>query len=202
MIVTFYSFKGGVGRTLALANVGVVLAQRGHRVLVIDFDLEAPGLTRYLENVLGGDLQHRRGLLELLEHQRDTGDAADLLQEYTVEVLRGPEGGLLDLLASGYQDASYPKRVLDFDWAEFFRHDGGGDFFEFCRAKWVKQYDFVLITVERGLLIPAEFAPFSSQISSFLSLRQVDKASTASLTLYDGHRRVASCSPTTELQQQ
>lgn len=31
MIVTFYSFKGGAGRTLALASVGVVLAQNGHR---------------------------------------------------------------------------------------------------------------------------------------------------------------------------
>lgn len=47
-IVTFYSYKGGVGRTMALANVAALLAQRGKRVLAIDFDLEAPGLHRYL----------------------------------------------------------------------------------------------------------------------------------------------------------
>ncbi|HEX2574467.1 MAG TPA: AAA family ATPase [Polyangia bacterium] len=46
-IVTFYSYKGGVGRSMALANVAVLLAQRGERVLAIDFDLEAPGLHRY-----------------------------------------------------------------------------------------------------------------------------------------------------------
>jgi cellulose biosynthesis protein BcsQ len=45
--ITFYSFKGGVGRTMALVNVGFELARRGRRVLLVDFDLEAPGLTTY-----------------------------------------------------------------------------------------------------------------------------------------------------------
>ena len=40
--VTFDSFKGGVGRTMALINVAAILAGRGRRVLMIDFDLEAP----------------------------------------------------------------------------------------------------------------------------------------------------------------
>ena len=48
-IVTFYSYKGGVDRSMALANVAFLLAQRGHRVLAIDWDLEAPGLERYFE---------------------------------------------------------------------------------------------------------------------------------------------------------
>ena len=43
-IVTFYSFKGGVGRTTALGITAARLAQDGHRVLCIDLDLEAPGL--------------------------------------------------------------------------------------------------------------------------------------------------------------
>jgi len=42
-----YSFKGGVGRTQALVNVGVELAQRGRRVLLVDLDLEAPGIDTY-----------------------------------------------------------------------------------------------------------------------------------------------------------
>ncbi len=56
-IVTFYSYKGGVGRTMALVNVAVLEAQRGKRVLVVDLDLEAPGLHRYLlsdKTPLGG----------------------------------------------------------------------------------------------------------------------------------------------------
>ena len=46
-VTTFYSFKGGVGRTMALVNVAVELAQRGRRVLAVDFDLEAPGIDTF-----------------------------------------------------------------------------------------------------------------------------------------------------------
>ena len=46
-IVTFYSYKGGTGRTMALANVGWILASTGLKVLVIDWDLDSPGLHRY-----------------------------------------------------------------------------------------------------------------------------------------------------------
>lgn len=44
---TFYSFKGGVGRTLALMNVATELAKDGNNVAIIDFDLEAPGLQTF-----------------------------------------------------------------------------------------------------------------------------------------------------------
>ena len=43
--VSFYSFKGGVGRSLAAANTALLLAERGKKVVLVDFDLEAPGLT-------------------------------------------------------------------------------------------------------------------------------------------------------------
>ena len=46
-IVTFYSYKGGTGRTMALANVGWILASTGLKVLVVDWDLDSPGLHRY-----------------------------------------------------------------------------------------------------------------------------------------------------------
>jgi cellulose biosynthesis protein BcsQ len=45
LTVTFYSFRGGVGRTMALANVAAHLARSGQNVFLIDFDLEAPGLS-------------------------------------------------------------------------------------------------------------------------------------------------------------
>lgn len=49
IIVTFYSFRGGVGRSMAMLNAGYLLARSGRRVLLVDFDLEAPGLTRLIE---------------------------------------------------------------------------------------------------------------------------------------------------------
>ena len=65
-IVTFYSYKGGVGRTAALANIGVLLARRGKRVLLIDCDLEAPGLDRYFRPYISHPQQMDRGLIHLL----------------------------------------------------------------------------------------------------------------------------------------
>ncbi|MCK7501030.1 MAG: hypothetical protein MZW92_70985 [Comamonadaceae bacterium] len=43
-MVTFYSYKGGVGRTLACANFGLYAAKIGLRVVLADMDFEAPGL--------------------------------------------------------------------------------------------------------------------------------------------------------------
>ncbi len=69
-VYTFYSYKGGVGRSMAMANVGELLYRRGLRVLMIDFDLEAPGLERYFDvpeaaTNMDGVLD-RRGLMDLL----------------------------------------------------------------------------------------------------------------------------------------
>jgi len=47
-IVAFYSYKGGVGRSLALMNVAFGLIKRGRNVLVVDMDLEAPGISGFL----------------------------------------------------------------------------------------------------------------------------------------------------------
>jgi cellulose biosynthesis protein BcsQ len=43
--ITFYSFKGGVGRTTALTHVAWILALRGRKIVAVDLDLEAPGLS-------------------------------------------------------------------------------------------------------------------------------------------------------------
>ncbi|MBI3679677.1 MAG: hypothetical protein HY235_04710 [Acidobacteria bacterium] len=48
-IVAFYSFKGGVGRTTALASFAVLRARKGERVAVLDLDLDAPGVGLLLD---------------------------------------------------------------------------------------------------------------------------------------------------------
>jgi Mrp family chromosome partitioning ATPase len=69
-IITFYSFKGGVGRTMALANVAFLTALNGYRVLVMDWDLEAPGLAYYFRCLLDAPevraLKERRGVMDVL----------------------------------------------------------------------------------------------------------------------------------------
>src|SRR4051794_40512476 len=66
-IVTFYSYKGGTGRSMLLANVAWILASNGLRVLVVDWDLEAPGLHRYFHPfLLDKDLSSSEGLIDFV----------------------------------------------------------------------------------------------------------------------------------------
>src|SRR2546428_920018 len=71
-IITFYSYKGGTGRSMAVANVAWILASGGKRVLTVDWDLEAPGLHRYYTPFLSDkDLTEADGLIDLLIEFRD-----------------------------------------------------------------------------------------------------------------------------------
>jgi MinD-like ATPase involved in chromosome partitioning or flagellar assembly len=64
-IITFYSYKGGTGRSMALANFAWIVAASGKRVLAIDWDLEAPGLHRYFRPFLADpDLFETDGLID------------------------------------------------------------------------------------------------------------------------------------------
>lgn len=51
-ILTFYSYKGGTGRSMAVANIAWILSSSGKKVPVLDWDLEAPGLHRYFRPFL------------------------------------------------------------------------------------------------------------------------------------------------------
>lgn len=48
-VVTFYSYKGGVGRTTTLALTALQLVREGKKIIVVDLDLEAPGLSTLLK---------------------------------------------------------------------------------------------------------------------------------------------------------
>src|SRR5689334_19464977 len=71
MIYTFYSYKGGVGRSMALANVAEAFRARGLRVLLVDWDLEAPGLEEFFCSTP-----------DELNLVRSQPGVIDLLQEY------------------------------------------------------------------------------------------------------------------------
>lgn len=64
-IIGFYGFKGGVGRTLAAAHLADLYSRLGRRVLLVDADLEAPGLTFWKAPRLG---EGEDGLVQLLNH--------------------------------------------------------------------------------------------------------------------------------------
>jgi cellulose biosynthesis protein BcsQ len=129
-IVTFYSYKGGVGRTAALANIGVLLARRGKRVLMVDCDLEAPGLDRYFHSYVSHPQPSNRGMIHLL-HEAALSPLAEW-GGHRITVTLPPlsktetEPVTLDLISSGSYATDYADRVRRFSWDRFFENESGG----------------------------------------------------------------------------
>jgi tetratricopeptide (TPR) repeat protein len=165
-IITFYSFKGGTGRSMALANVAWILAASGSRVLTIDWDLEAPGLHRYFRPFLSDpDLTNRKGLIDLLwdyshlvlspKKSWPTGVSDPISfadpRRYIIplEWNLGESAGCVHLLPAGLQDEGYGSRIRDFDWRAFYERLGGAEYIESFRTRL--NYDFVLIDSRTGV---------------------------------------------------
>lgn len=56
-IISVHSFRGGTGKSNATANIAALLAQQGHRVGVIDTDVQSPGI-HVLFGVNGKSIQY------------------------------------------------------------------------------------------------------------------------------------------------
>lgn len=157
-IITFYSYKGGVGRSMALVNVGILLARWGYRTLLIDLDLEAPGLNYFfLEHSLtraqGTIANPIYGALDILEavFTNDPSRVSVGVQSYPVPLrLRGMEDRSLFLLGAGNVDNKYYSRVrgLDAQWA--YSHRNAGSAVESFRDALKSTYDIVLIDSRTG----------------------------------------------------
>ena len=68
-IISFYSFKGGLGRTTTLLLTAILLAKKGKKILLIDFDFEAPGLASIFINAsekMKQDWQGVKGVLDFM----------------------------------------------------------------------------------------------------------------------------------------
>ncbi|HEY2292288.1 MAG TPA: pYEATS domain-containing protein [Thermoanaerobaculia bacterium] len=168
-IITFYSYKGGTGRSMALANVGWILASAGRRVLLIDWDLEAPGLHRYFHPFLTDkELSSTPGLIDFFIDFTTTSRVVTTTPqppeeapwyEVNASLLRYacpiewefPSGGALELVPAGRQDAAYSMCVTSFDWQEFYERLGGGVFLEAVKRQLREQYDYILIDSRTGI---------------------------------------------------
>jgi MinD-like ATPase involved in chromosome partitioning or flagellar assembly len=141
-VVTFYSYKGGVGRSFTLANIAVLLARWGHRVLCVDWDLEAPGLHHYFKPMMA--VRPAGGVIDLV---------ADFLTgraEPVDHTTRLACQGTLDFLAAGQDDAEYVGRVQTIDWDGLYEM-GFGEYLEKCRERWTEEYDYVLLDSRTGV---------------------------------------------------
>lgn len=179
-IVSFYSFKGGVGRTMALANVAFLAAANGLDVLVMDWDLEAPGLHHYFRGIVdGGDmaaLREAEGVLDVawewrhrIEAAQSREDVDAIFQDFHVgtpftrrlePIWTDDEfgaDGRIDIIPAGAPRVAtpelieYERALASFSWSDFLDRYAGGGMISALRNWASRHYDLVLIDSRTGL---------------------------------------------------
>lgn len=175
-IITFYSYKGGTGRSMALANVACLLAAQqtqGKGVLMIDWDLEAPGLHRFFQGRfsevvaesknIGRPFDELPGLIDLfLTFDQQTPDgppetdeeaterAGRCLQSVQLEHHVVPTSiPYLSLMKAGCFDPEYSARVNTFDWESMFNRSPL--LIQLLAERLADVYRYVLIDSRTGL---------------------------------------------------
>jgi len=155
--VTFYSYKGGVGRTSAMINAAVHRARAGDRVVVIDFDLEAPGISNYLSAIDSNYNPNKRGILEYIYDALNKKKVPSLIKSAAElsEKVRGTNGGALWAINAGNtSNSSYAKMLEDLRWGEIFEKRHGEILLTNLKNQIIREFDspdYVFIDSRTGI---------------------------------------------------
>jgi len=168
-VITFYSYKGGTGRTMALANVACLLAKQagGKGVLMIDWDLEAPGLHRFFQdkftklfsdtNDIDRAFDEKDGLIDLfyeldkaITKPQNEDEASALLDSINLDqFILETDIKSLHLLKAGRFDEQYASHVNDFNWVKFYNRSPS--IFRLLAERLTKHFQYVLIDSRTGI---------------------------------------------------
>jgi tetratricopeptide (TPR) repeat protein len=148
--VSFYSYKGGVGRSMALANLATLLARKGRRVFMIDFDLEAPGLDSFHEL---GVVAKQQGVVEYAHEFQEVKIAPDIQPCVQECKFPKPVRGKAWLMPSGKKDGAYNKQRASVDWEGLYATGLGEPFIANWKAAIQRIYrpDYVFVDSRTGL---------------------------------------------------
>jgi tetratricopeptide (TPR) repeat protein len=160
MIITFYSYKGGVGRTQLLSNLAAYLCYyENKKILLIDWDLEAPGID-YFFNFEREKISS--GLIDLfieyiktvrnkkIDNENELPSIFGRSQQYIYNLV-STEKGKIDLLPAGDYKNDYKEKVSSFDWFDFYNTLKGKYFIEKLKKDINEaDYDYVFIDSRTG----------------------------------------------------
>jgi uncharacterized protein YjbI with pentapeptide repeats len=135
---------------MALANVAALLSRWGRRVLIVDWDLEAPGIERYFEKVLiRSSRANTPGVIDLiLSHVQgsklDWHDCVLSAQPFT-------GGSPISIISAGQLTPEYPENVQKLNWNELFEYYALGPYLNSLRECWLEEFDVILIDSRTGI---------------------------------------------------
>jgi MinD-like ATPase involved in chromosome partitioning or flagellar assembly len=148
-IVSFFSFKGGGGRTSALVATALTLARNGHRVAIVDLDLEAPGLaTMFLP-----DISSNSGVIDYLLEKPIQKNAWRLRTiPISDQILLGEEGQVIHLFPAGTVDENYLEKLARLDFQNLVNSDLQNTMKEMLREleASIRPLDFILMDARAG----------------------------------------------------
>ncbi len=150
--IVFFSIKGGVGRSTALAAAAWSLAQTGKKVMVLDLDLESPGLS---SSLLPDELRPSYGITDWLVE--DLLDNTSPVFESMVAISNlSHDGEIFVVPAHGKNPGEYVAK-LGRVWMSKVKEDGSYDrwssrlnrLLDQLQARW--QPDVMLIDCRAGI---------------------------------------------------
>ncbi|HDV8210913.1 TPA: AAA family ATPase [Enterobacter hormaechei] len=108
--IAFFGLKGGVGRSTALTILAYKLAKKNKNVVLLDLDLESPGLSSL---VLPEDSKPKFGVVDWLLESNFTNDTAQLVDDMVgfSPLSTNTNGSILVFPAMGRDRSSYMDKL-------------------------------------------------------------------------------------------
>lgn len=154
--ITFYSYKGGVGRSLALSNIAIRLSEFNKSVCVLDFDLEAPGL-QFKFNDYSKSEDIKLGIVDYINDFSLKGIVPSSIRDYSITL--NPSNKLFKPItfipAGDVDNPIYWKKLSSVNWEAMFygTSSNGVKFFLDLKKKIIDEFnpDFFLIDSRTGI---------------------------------------------------
>lgn len=154
--ITFYSYKGGVGRSLALSNIAIRLSELNKKVCVLDFDLEAPGLQFKFGNYTAAK-PIEKGIVDYIDTFTSTHEVPKSIRDFSIDL--NPANRFFEKIqlipAGNIDNPSYWRKLSCINWSSMFYEENskGVQFFLDLKHKIETelQPDILLIDSRTGI---------------------------------------------------
>jgi len=165
-VITFYSYKGGQGRTMALACMASLLYRLGKNVVMLDLDFEAPGiLSKFGHSVFTNNELRGKGLIKYFEEFEREREVPKDMQTFSVTIAEKTMNGtpvMLRVIPTGYagSDGDYWTTQASIEWSNF-RQGWNTGFYEDIKtaiSRMTPAPEYLLVDARAGI---SEFGSIS-----------------------------------------